>query len=145
MQERISLLRRAECHNAPHSADDGICLQLGVKPPGLTADLSRVAMLFSNEAAFGKSSANGYERLLLDAMLGHATLFSRRALFTPAFELGENPTKLVRVRGISKRQNEPRVLSLDECHRLLAQLEEEPFRTSHCCALVCPLRRGLWH
>ncbi len=33
MQERISLLRRAECHHAPHSADDGICLQFGVKPP----------------------------------------------------------------------------------------------------------------
>ena len=91
-------------------------------------------MRFSYEAAFGKSSANGYERLLLDAMLGHATLFSRRALFTPAFELGENPMKLVRVRGISKRQNEPRVLSLDECRRLVAQLEEEPFRTSQ---LLC--------
>ena len=42
-------------------------------------------------------------------------------------ELGENPMKLVRVRGISKRQHEPRVLSLDECHQLLVQLEEEPF------------------
>jgi glucose-6-phosphate 1-dehydrogenase len=58
--------------------DDGICLQFGVKPPGLTADLSKVAMRFSYEAAFGKSSANGYERLLLDAMLGDATLFSHR-------------------------------------------------------------------
>lgn len=53
-------------------------LQFGVKPPGLTADLSKVAMRFSCEAAFGKSSANGYERLLLDAMLGDATLFSHR-------------------------------------------------------------------
>jgi len=35
-------------------------------------------MRFSYEAAFGKSSANGYERLLLDAMLGDATLFSHR-------------------------------------------------------------------
>ena len=58
--------------------DDGTCLQFGVKPPGLTADLSKVAMRFSYEAAFGKSSANGYERLLLDAMLGDATLFSHR-------------------------------------------------------------------
>ena len=58
--------------------DDGISLQLGVKPPGLTADFSKVAMRFSCEAAFGKSSANGYERLLLDAMLGDATLFSHR-------------------------------------------------------------------
>jgi glucose-6-phosphate 1-dehydrogenase len=35
-------------------------------------------MLFSYEAGFGKSAANGYERLLLDAMLGDATLFSHR-------------------------------------------------------------------
>jgi glucose-6-phosphate 1-dehydrogenase len=73
--------------------DDGICLQFGVKPPGLTADLSKVAMRFSYEDAFGKSSANGYERLLLDAMLGDATLFSHRdgveatwALFTPILD-----------------------------------------------------------
>jgi glucose-6-phosphate 1-dehydrogenase len=48
------------------------------KPPGLSADLSKVAMRFRYEDAFGKSSANGYERLLLDAMLGDATLFSHR-------------------------------------------------------------------
>jgi len=73
--------------------DDGICLQFGVKPPGLTADLSKVAMRFKYEDAFGKSSANGYERLLLDAMLGDATLFSHRdgveatwALFTPILD-----------------------------------------------------------
>jgi glucose-6-phosphate 1-dehydrogenase len=40
---------------------------------GLTADLSKVAMRFSYEAAFGKSSANGYERLLLE-FLGQNTL-----------------------------------------------------------------------
>jgi glucose-6-phosphate 1-dehydrogenase len=73
--------------------EDGICLQFGVKPPGLSADLSNVAMRFRYEDAFGKSSANGYERLLLDAMLGDATLFSHRdgveatwALFTPILD-----------------------------------------------------------
>ena len=35
-------------------------------------------MDFSYAEAFGKSSANGYERLLLDAMLGDATLFAHR-------------------------------------------------------------------
>src|SRR6266436_3492401 len=40
--------------------------------------LCPLLMRFSYEAAFGKSSANGYERLLLDAMLGDATLFSHR-------------------------------------------------------------------
>ena len=50
-------------------------------------------MHFSYADAFGKSSANGYERLLLDAMLGDATLFAHRdgveatwALFTPILE-----------------------------------------------------------
>jgi glucose-6-phosphate 1-dehydrogenase len=73
--------------------DEGISLQFGVKPPGPIADLSKVAMRFSYQDAFGKSSANGYERLLLDAMVGDATLFSHRdgveatwALFTPILD-----------------------------------------------------------
>jgi glucose-6-phosphate 1-dehydrogenase len=33
-------------------------------------------MRFSYAAAFGKTSANGYERLLLDTILGDATLFT---------------------------------------------------------------------
>ena len=37
-------------------------------------DVCPVIMDFDYEAAFGKSSANGYERLLLDAMLGDQTL-----------------------------------------------------------------------
>jgi glucose-6-phosphate 1-dehydrogenase len=50
-------------------------------------------MDFSYAAAFGNSSANGYERLLLDAMMGDATLFAHRdgveatwALYTPVLE-----------------------------------------------------------
>ena len=52
-----------------------------------------VTMDFDYETAFGKSSANGYERLLLDAMLGDQTLFSHRdgvettwALYTPILQ-----------------------------------------------------------
>src|SRR5260370_8521240 len=56
-------------------------------------------MRFKYEDAFGKSSANGYERLLLDAMLGDATFFSHRdgveatwALFTPILDAwAKNP------------------------------------------------------
>jgi integrase len=43
--------------------------------------------------------------------------------------IGENPMRLVRVRGVSKRQTEPRVLTIDECRRLIAEIPEEPFRT----------------
>jgi glucose-6-phosphate 1-dehydrogenase len=73
--------------------DEGISLRFGTKVPGPTTNVSPVDMHFSYAAAFGKSSANGYERLLLDAMLGDATLFTHRdgveatwALFTPLLE-----------------------------------------------------------
>ncbi|MGA2250391.1 glucose-6-phosphate dehydrogenase [Terracidiphilus sp.] len=59
--------------------DDGIALRFGTKvpnTPGMT--VCPVNMDFSYAQAFGKQSANGYERLLLDAMLGDQTLFSHR-------------------------------------------------------------------
>jgi glucose-6-phosphate 1-dehydrogenase len=50
-------------------------------------------MDFDYAQAFGKSRATGYERLLLDAMLGDQTLFSHRdgvevnwSLYTPILE-----------------------------------------------------------
>ena len=58
--------------------DEGITLQFGAKVPGPTMTISKVNMDFSYAQAFGKSSANGYERLLLDAMFGDATLFAHR-------------------------------------------------------------------
>ncbi len=70
--------------------DEGISLVFGAKIPGPTTNVKPVEMHFSYADAFGKSSANGYERLLLDAMLGDGTLFAHRdgveatwALFTP--------------------------------------------------------------
>ncbi len=73
--------------------DEGITLIFGAKIPGPTTDVKPVEMHFSYADAFGKSSANGYERLLLDAMLGDGTLFAHRdgveatwALMTPILE-----------------------------------------------------------
>jgi len=73
--------------------DEGIKLQFGAKIPGPTTNVAQVSMDFSYADAFGKSSANGYERLLLDAMLGDGTLFAERqgveatwALMTPILE-----------------------------------------------------------
>jgi glucose-6-phosphate 1-dehydrogenase len=73
--------------------DEGIALTFGAKIPGPTTNVKRVEMNFSYAEAFGKSSANGYERLLLDAMLGDGTLFAHRdgveatwALMTPILE-----------------------------------------------------------
>ncbi|HEY4354284.1 MAG TPA: glucose-6-phosphate dehydrogenase [Acidobacteriaceae bacterium] len=79
--------------------DEGISLVFGAKVPGPTTNVKPVEMHFSYADAFGKSSANGYERLLLDAMLGDGTLFAERggveatwALMTPILEAWEkNP------------------------------------------------------
>ncbi len=74
--------------------DEGIALRFGAKAPTtMEMDVCPVNMDFDYAEAFGKSSANGYERLLLDAMLGDQTLFAHRdgvettwALFTPILE-----------------------------------------------------------
>jgi glucose-6-phosphate 1-dehydrogenase len=58
--------------------DEGITLRFGAKIPGPSMTIGSVNMDFSYAEAFGKSSANGYERLLLDAMFGDATLFAHR-------------------------------------------------------------------
>jgi glucose-6-phosphate 1-dehydrogenase len=73
--------------------DEGIALRFGAKMPGPNMTICPVNMDFNYAQAFGVSSANGYERLLLDAMLGDATLFAHRegveatwALMTPILE-----------------------------------------------------------
>jgi integrase len=67
-----------------------------------------------------------------------------RLLFSAAMrwefmDVQENPMKLVRVKGVSKREKEPRVLTLPECHRLLAELEE-PYRTMVALSIATGLR-----
>ncbi len=81
--------------------DEGISLRFGAKVPSPDMTVCPVVMDFNYATAFGSSSANGYERLLLDAMLGDATLFAHRegveatwALYTPVLEeWAENPQK----------------------------------------------------
>jgi glucose-6-phosphate 1-dehydrogenase len=48
------------------------------KVPGPSTDMRTVAMDFSYGSAFGDELPEAYERLLLDAMSGDATLFMRR-------------------------------------------------------------------
>jgi glucose-6-phosphate 1-dehydrogenase len=58
--------------------DEGISLRFGAKVPGPTMRLRSVNMDFLYGIAFGSEPHDSYERLLLDAMLGDATLFTRR-------------------------------------------------------------------
>jgi glucose-6-phosphate 1-dehydrogenase len=81
--------------------DEGIALRFEAKVPGPTMNISPVDMDFCYSRAFGVSVANGYERLLLDAMLGDGTLFAHRdgveatwALMTPILQYwAKNPIK----------------------------------------------------
>jgi glucose-6-phosphate 1-dehydrogenase len=57
--------------------DEGIALRFQAKQPGLTMRLSPVDMEFCYSDAFQASPPEAYEALLLDVMLGDATLFMR--------------------------------------------------------------------
>jgi glucose-6-phosphate 1-dehydrogenase len=57
--------------------DEGICLAFGAKVPGQGFTVRSVAMNFSYASTFGAQPHDGYERLLLDALLGDPTLFIR--------------------------------------------------------------------
>ena len=73
--------------------DEGISVRFEAKLPGSRMQLAPVMMNFRYGTAFGGSVPEAYETLLLDAMLGDATLFARHdfveaswSLITPVHE-----------------------------------------------------------
>jgi glucose-6-phosphate 1-dehydrogenase len=58
--------------------DEGVSLRMQSKVPGASVQIQPVKMDFRYGTSFGKASPEAYERLLLDAMAGDATLFARR-------------------------------------------------------------------
>ncbi len=57
--------------------EEGISLRFEVKTPGVDVTMASVDMDFSYAEAFGELEHDAYETLLLDCMLGEATLFTR--------------------------------------------------------------------
>lgn len=57
--------------------DEGITLSFGAKVPGQENIIAPVKMDFNYTEAFGGEPPEAYQRLLLDVMLGDATLFTR--------------------------------------------------------------------
>ena len=57
--------------------DEGILLRFGAKVPGLGLDVRAVNMDFTYGSAFNVDSPDAYETLILDALLGDASLFTR--------------------------------------------------------------------
>jgi glucose-6-phosphate 1-dehydrogenase len=58
--------------------NEGITLRINGKVPGASMQVRPVRMHFSYDAEFGAYTPEAYERLLLDALGGDATLFIRR-------------------------------------------------------------------
>jgi glucose-6-phosphate 1-dehydrogenase len=67
--------------------DEGIYLRFNGKVPGTTLGVRPVRMNFSYDAEFGAYTPEAYERLLLEAMLGDATLFIRRDEVETAWQI----------------------------------------------------------
>jgi len=57
--------------------DEGIMLRFGAKVPGLRLDIRSVTMDFTYGSAFSVDSPDAYETLILDALQGDASLFTR--------------------------------------------------------------------
>jgi glucose-6-phosphate 1-dehydrogenase len=57
--------------------DEGITLKFETKVPGMTMEARTVNMDFRYGTTFAEGTSEAYERLLLDCMLGDATLFIR--------------------------------------------------------------------
>jgi glucose-6-phosphate 1-dehydrogenase len=68
----------------PH---EGIYLRFNGKVPGMNVSVRPVRMNFSYNAEYGAYTPEAYERLLLDALVGDATLFIRRDEVEAAWQI----------------------------------------------------------
>src|SRR5579872_3541648 len=80
----FTLFRHTNLHNTMPNLlvvhvqpDEGISLGFSAKEPGPTMQLGQVDMSFKYSDYFGAAPSTGYETLILDCMLGDATLFQR--------------------------------------------------------------------
>jgi glucose-6-phosphate 1-dehydrogenase len=73
--------------------NEGIYLRFNGKVPGTSLAVRPVRMHFSYDAEFGAYTPEAYERLLLEAMAGDATLFIRRDEVETAWQIVDSIRK----------------------------------------------------
>jgi glucose-6-phosphate 1-dehydrogenase len=73
--------------------NEGISLRFNGKVPGLSLGVRPVRMHFSYDAEFGAYTPEAYERLLLEAIAGDATLFIRRDEVETAWQIVDSIRK----------------------------------------------------
>jgi glucose-6-phosphate 1-dehydrogenase len=85
--------RTADDHIEPNvialriQPNEGITLTFGAKRPGTEMRTGTVHMDFCYQTTFGTRSPDAYETLLLDAMRGDATLFTRRDMVEAQWQI----------------------------------------------------------
>ena len=84
--------------------DEGISLRFNGKVPGTSVAVRPVRMHFSYDAEFGAYTPEAYERLLLEAMAGDATLFIRRDEVETAWQIVDSIRKAWDEKPLSNRE-----------------------------------------
>ncbi|MCX6930374.1 MAG: glucose-6-phosphate dehydrogenase [Verrucomicrobia bacterium] len=84
--------------------NEGISLRFNGKVPGTSLAVRPVRMHFSYDAEFGAYTPEAYERLLLDAMAGDATLFIRRDEVEAAWQIVDGIRKAWEGKPLSDRE-----------------------------------------
>jgi len=84
--------------------NEGIALRFNGKVPGTSLEVRPVRMHFSYDSEFGAYTPEAYERLLLEAMLGDATLFIRRDEVETAWQIVDSIRKAWDNKPLSNRE-----------------------------------------
>jgi len=84
--------------------NEGISLRFNGKVPGASVVVQPVRMDFSYNAEFGAYTPEAYERLLLEAMAGDATLFIRRDEVEAAWQIVDGIRKAWEGKPLSDRE-----------------------------------------
>ena len=87
--------------------NEGISLRFNGKVPGTSVQVRPVRMHFSYDAEFGAYTPEAYERLLLEAMAGDATLFIRRDEVETAWRIVDRIRQGWNVKPLSNREFYP--------------------------------------
>src|SRR5688500_14541733 len=78
---------RSERARHPRQPDEGILLRFGAKVPGQGLQIRTVNMDFRYGSSFAVDSPDAYETLLIDAMIGDNSLFTRDDEVERAWEI----------------------------------------------------------
>jgi len=84
--------------------NEGISLRFNGKVPGTTFGVRPVRMHFSYDSEFGAYTPEAYERLLLEAMAGDATLFIRRDEVETAWKIVDSIKEAWNDKPLSNRE-----------------------------------------